>query len=476
MDNAIALGIKPLQIDVATPLLTAAKIRQSNLEEQQNRMTMQRQALNDTARGLAPLAGTPEFGQRVQEAGMQLRRDGILDDAGVQRFTTAVSSPLTLQSILAQTTDPALAQRQTEATQRAAEHKASFGLQQQQFGLSQQQFAEQQKQHEFENLKPVKIGETLSGEIFGIRDPSAPGGYRILDAKVLRAAGQQPSAEPGTQPTVPGAMTPAQEAAHVKAGRNPDAIRGLDPEERALVEKVVNYDLNPNSLSARKGGSREKILAAASVFDPAYDQKNFAAFSAGLKAFGASKEGGIVRSFNVGLEHLDQLGELGKALNNGDMPKINELKNWVKTNLGGAEVTNFNGLKTVVGAEIVKAIVGAGGGVEERAAAARTVAAASSPAQLEGIIKTYREAMGAQLGGLQRQYEQSTGRKDFDRLLSPAAIRSRDSHTTTAPAGVGGSTVPQGAIDYLKANPKTAEQFDATFGAGSAAKILGVVK
>ena len=56
----------------------------------------------------------------------------------------------------------------------------------------------------------------------------------------------------------------------------------------------------------------------------------------------------------------------------------------------------------------------------DREAAAKTINAASSPAQLRGAIGTYKKLMQGQLGGLKQQYEQTTGKKDFERFLSPA--------------------------------------------------------
>lgn len=457
--NFLALAVKP--VDVATPLMQAAKIRQSQMEEQQQTIQMHRDAIGAEARGLAPLVGSPDYEQARQASTQRLGQMGILNSPQAQAgWEAESSSPLGIKSIIARTNPPAMAlqEKQLEESQRHAKVTE---------GQSAATLAETTRQHNMENMKPVVIGEGLSGPIYGVRNPKAPGGYDILDAKALRAAQQAGGASPepapdagavpgagvgaapgggvpgsagaggavttpGTQPkpaaAVRGGPSPADLAIDAKAGRNMQYLASLEPDEQQLIRKVANYEVNPQSLSI-KGGHRERILTAAANYDPSYDQKNYNAYSAGLKAFGASKEGAAVRSFNVGIEHLDQLSELGAALKNGDIPKINALSNWVKTNLGQDAPTNFNGLKAIVGAEIVKAIVGMGGTGEERAQAAKTVNDASSPEQLAGIVKTYQKAMGAQLGGLQRQYEQSTGRKDFDRLLSPQAIRARDSHS-----------------------------------------------
>ena len=60
----------------------------------------------------------------------------------------------------------------------------------------------------------------------------------------------------------------------------------------------------------------------------------------------------------------------------------------------------------------------AGGAWADRENAQNQINRAESPEQLKSVIKTYKELMGGQLKGLKKQYEDTTGRKDFDTRLS----------------------------------------------------------
>ncbi len=235
-------------------------------------------------------------------------------------------------------------------------------------------------------------------------------------------------------------------------GRNEAYLNSLPEKVRSRIKGIADYEINPATMS-REGGHREAMVDAAKNYDPTYDQTTYPMIQEARKKFAYGKQGDTIKSFNIAVDHLEQLGDLGKAMQNGDVPRINELKNWVKTNLGGADATNFNALKAIVGQEIVKAIVGMGGGVEERKTAGQTVAAASSPAQLAGVIETYKGAMAAQLAGNKRQYEDSTKRKDFDQKLSPKAraemARHEGGHGATTPAGP--------AKPRLRFNPATGD-------------------
>lgn len=152
------------------------------------------------------------------------------------------------------------------------------------------------------------------------------------------------------------------------------------------------------------------------------DIKNGKASAKTEMDFASGKQGNAVRSFNVALSHLDTLSGLATALNNGDVQGINKLGNYLATQTGGAAPTNFNAVKHIVADEIVKAVVGSAGALGDREAAAKVIDSANSPEQLFGVIQQYKELMKGQLVGLRDQYQNITGRSDFEqRFLSSAA-------------------------------------------------------
>lgn len=202
----------------------------------------------------------------------------------------------------------------------------------------------------------------------------------------------------------------------------------------SIAKQVANYDVKPpNSGSGRGAVYASNILARAQEINPDFNAQNYDTSLKAAKDFSTGKQGQGVKSFNVALKHLDTLSQLSTALSNGDIPAVNKIANVYKTQTGGAAPTSFNAAKQIVGDEIVKAIVGSGGGVHDRETAAATINAASSPAQLKQVIETYKQLMVGQLQGLQQQYEQTTFRKDFDKFLSPEALKVMQTEGGQAP-------------------------------------------
>jgi len=146
---------------------------------------------------------------------------------------------------------------------------------------------------------------------------------------------------------------------------------------------------------------------------------NLATQTTGAKAFATGRQGQQAQSFGVALAHLDTLQNLIDSLDNTASPLWNRLANTWKTQTGQAAPTNFNAARQIVGAEIMKAIVAGGGGEAERQQVAQQLNNASSPQQLNGVIDTYKQLLTGQLTGLAQTYRNSTGRADFESILTP---------------------------------------------------------
>ena len=87
------------------------------------------------------------------------------------------------------------------------------------------------------------------------------------------------------------------------------------------------------------------------------------------------------------------------------------------------------------------------------------IIASSSPQQLMGVLKTFKQLLGGQLNSLNIQYQTSTGRDDFRNKLSPASKRELDALNPQTPARSSNAPRPMSAqdkqaLDWATANPK----------------------
>lgn len=236
-------------------------------------------------------------------------------------------------------------------------------------------------------------------------------------------SGQVGAAIPKSQSPDSKASNAVAWANHAETKRRNDIMEGDPGQIEATAQLIANGKMPPPSGFAAARPIAQSIMARVAQLNPEYSAIDY---NTGKKAeadFATGKTGNQVRSFNVALAHLDTLGNLADALHNGNVQLVNKIGNAVSSQVGSPAPTNFNAAKQIVSNEIVKAIVGSGGGVEDRAKAQQVVADANSPAQLKGVIETYKTLMGGQLGGLRQQYQTATKRNDFDRFLSPEAQR-----------------------------------------------------
>lgn len=204
-----------------------------------------------------------------------------------------------------------------------------------------------------------------------------------------------------------------------------------------LATMIANYEIAPLPGNAMRTTFGLATMARVSEINPDYQSSLFAQRNKAVKDFGTGPQGNAIRSFNVALSHLDTLQSLADALKNNDTQGVNRLANKVAEETGAPAPTKFDAAKQIVGQEIVKSIVASGGGVTERQEAAERISSANSPAQLAGVIRTYKELMAGQLKGLRQQYENTTGLKNFDERLSDEAkktLKDLEGATPSLPA------------------------------------------
>jgi hypothetical protein len=221
-------------------------------------------------------------------------------------------------------------------------------------------------------------------------------------------------------------------AENLRAGFGPGGA--MSPDMEATAQAVANGQLMPPTGAALLNPRNQRILGRVMEINPNYDATTVLAKKKAAADFTSGTLGNSLRSFAVAGQHLDQLGQLADAMNNGNLQVVNQLGNAIAAQTGSPAPTNFNAAKDIVSKEVMKAIVAGGGGVAEREELNKTMSAANSPAQLKGVIQQYRNLMAAQHDALLQQ-RRAAGLPDS---TLPAYSTSNDGGTAGTPAAPAG--------------------------------------
>jgi hypothetical protein len=316
-----------------------------------------------------------------------------------------------------------------------------------------------------EMAKPTKMGSgPLGEETYGTYNPQK-GAYEPIQSAAAPSdipaqpsgTGYQPPGQNLSDQTIVGIQREPTQLLDSKGnvvgtepvpttgqGASGEAFLATVPEKyRAAVKAVGDYEINPATLLARgKPESRLQFLSWVKQYNPSFDQKDFSAANSTLQSFTTKTEAKAVRSFNVLVSHLDTLENMVHALNNKDVNLYNSLKNQWQAQTGSTAPVTFDAIKSIVGDEIVKAVVGGAAALGDREEIKKNISNARSERQLMDIIAKYKELSAGQLDGLRKQYEEGTKRKDFNRFLLPETQKAFERKAQSA------APATSGAVDW----------------------------
>lgn len=247
------------------------------------------------------------------------------------------------------------------------------------------------------------------------------------------------------------------------------------------AQMIASYQMAPLSSYALRSPWGQQVMSEVKNINPDYQAAEFGSRSKAYRDFATGKQGDQARSLNVAVSHLDTVAQLAAALDNGDIKLLNSVGQTWAAQTGNPAPTNFDAARHIVTTEVIKGVIAGGGGVTERQEAEGKLDRAMSESALSGVVNTYQALLGGQLKGLKGQYERTTGRKDFERLVSEDVQQTLDkasakpTPSTAAPSGAAwvGIDPATGETMYMDANGNIIDQSSAGPGAAPAARPAG---
>ena len=202
----------------------------------------------------------------------------------------------------------------------------------------------------------------------------------------------------------------------------------IPPEWRNTVKKVGDYDTPIEKITSVRGtgnsspSERAMVARWAMQYNPTWQEDLASSRGAVRRDYMSPKgtAGQNIIALNTAISHMGTSVELAQAVNNGDTQAINRIVNYVKTQLGHPEVTNYQTAITALAGEEAKTFKSSGATDQEIAKWDATMPTSASPGQISGNAQTAASLLAGRFHALNDQYVQVMGRKDFNFLNSTA--------------------------------------------------------
>ncbi len=307
--------------------------------------------------------------------------------------------------------------------------------------------------HEFkpqEPKSPTQIDvETKAAQ----GDPLATKIIKDQEARKIRLKQIEAGSGGGGAAYVPGP------SAGIPGERNEGVLKGLSQGDAATVKGLVDYKIPLPSGFALKTPWGQRILGAASMYDPSFDATQYNVRLRLKQDFTSGKSAQNIRSLNTAISHLESLDKSVTELGNSSYPIWNAIANRGISAVGDPRVNRVMTNATAVESELASVFKGTGATDQEIKAWRERFDTSGSPEQLKkGGIDGAIELLSGRLQALQSQYETGLGKpKDFHFLSEKSrtilkklganvdmidGVASGKTSATPAPSGIPAGAVP----------------------------------
>jgi hypothetical protein len=230
--------------------------------------------------------------------------------------------------------------------------------------------------------------------------------------------------------------------AGVKAGLGTaPAGANVTSDVESSAQAIANYAQRPPGLRDK---TRPQIMARVRELNPSYNEMDYGQRDLAMRNYTNPNGTGAkqLQAFTTVAGHLQSLEVLGEALRNKDTQLVNQALNYISSQTGNPQVTNFQAAKQAVAGEVVKAITGTAGALADRKEAEQIFSEVKSPEQLQGAIDTVKELIYSRLDTTRAHYESATGRHDFETRLPDIVKQTfiEKKRPTSAPAPSAGTS------------------------------------
>lgn len=219
------------------------------------------------------------------------------------------------------------------------------------------------------------------------------------------------------------------------------------PDGQKTIDAIYNLRAPlPANRSAKNGALIEELYTQ----HPDYDPTQYKDKLDTMTAFGKGKQGDLVRSSKVAVDHLDTAEQKFDELGNSNSPLFNTIRNTYLNAKGDPRVKSLQAAKDIVSDEMTKFVVGGGMTQADRQGLQKQLDEANSPDQFHAVVGTFRQLMAGQMQGLKSQYENNTHRDFIQDQFKDASSRAYDvfgfkdpnAAPPTAPPQAGGGPQP----------------------------------